>query len=229
MAAKLDRAKGIPAGQATYTDPGKMGREYMKGLVGDIKDLTDAFGMNLAGPKGGAGGFGGDGTAMMFLGMMQMMMKAQENSTQLLIAVLTKNETRNPMAETVGLLKEVFAIRDGIMPAEKSWIQDVVGVMAENIGPIMAMFKAPVPEDTPLYHKMDKGLSETRDKAQNDPAFLKALVKHMDGKVGANMTDKILDGLLRVNRPDKGGAAPAAPSGDGKPATAPGAGQEGGN
>lgn len=210
-------------------DPRAQGKDYLRGMFADLKE----FGFDPGGMMRGGGG-GGDSN-MLFLGMMGMMMKSQENSMNLLVTLLSANQNRNPMGEMVTMMREIFTLKDGLMPAEKSWIQDIAAVLAENIGPIMSMFQRPdAPDSQKLHQKMDTGLAETRAKAQADPNFAKELVKHMDAKVGAAMTDKILDGLLRVRRPGQaapgGGTPPSAPSAQpsgAAPASAPGAGQEG--
>jgi hypothetical protein len=210
--AELERARGgVAPLVGSFSDPNKAGREYMQGILGDIKGLTEAFGLNVAGAKGGNGG-GDSQMGMMFLGMMQMMMKQSENNTNLLIAVLGNNNKKDDTKEMFGLIREAFSLRDGLMPRDKSWIEEVVGAVADNVGPILGLFARGNPEDDPMHQKLDAGLTETRDRAQQDPNFLKSLVKHMDTKVGASMTDKILNGFLHVKRP---GAAQGAPAGSG--------------
>lgn len=211
--AELDRVRngGAPS-VGTYKDPAASGREYMKSMLGDMKDLADTFGFGVGGLKTAPAG-GEMNMGMMFMGMMQMMMKASENSTNLLISVMGNQNKGNDIRETVSLFKELVGVRDGLMPKDKHWIEEVVGAIADNLGPIAGLFMRGNPVDDPLHQKMNEGLAETREKAQEDPNFAKSLVKHMDGKVGPKMTDKILNGFLNIKRPE-----PAAPKPPEKPA-----------
>lgn len=199
--AELERARG--AGGAapligSFGNPNQAGREYMQGILGDIKGLTEAFGINVQGGKGNAQD---NSMPMMFLGMMQMMMKAQENSTNLLITVLSNQNKGGDTREMLGLFKDMLTIKDGMLPKDKSWIEEVVGAVADNFGSIVGMFAKGNPEEDPLYQKFDAGLASTRDRVKGgDTEFLRNMVKHMDSKVGASMTDKILKGFLNVNR-----------------------------
>jgi len=198
-------------------DPAASGREYMKSMLGDMKDLADTFGIN---PMKGAGGGGSDTMGMMFLGMMQMMAKQSENSTQLLISVLGNQNKGNSLQESVGLIRDLMGVRDSLAPADKSWISEIGGALADNIGAIAGLFMRGNPADDPLHQKVNEGLSDTRERAQEDPAFAKELIKHLDRKIGPKMTEKILKGFLNIKRPPpKGEEAPenpAQPAGDGQ-------------
>lgn len=209
--AEIERARnaGNPV-VGTYQDPAKSGREYMKSMLGDMKDLADTFGLGGGGggprnaPPGGEMG-------MMMLGMMQMMSKQSENQMNLVITLMSNNNKGSDMKETFGMFRELLGVRESLMPKDRSWIEEIVGAVADNLGPIAGLFMRGNPEDDPLHQKMNEGLAETRERAQEDPAFLKSLVKHMDTKVGPKMTDKILNGFLNVTRPAP--KAPAAPEG----------------
>jgi hypothetical protein len=224
--AQLERAEAgmIPGGNG-YVNPNQAGREYMQGVVGDIKGLFDGLGINFGGlAKNGNGGGGDMNMGMMFLGMMNMMMKSNENSMNLMITMMNNQNKGNSVTETVGLLREVLSVRDGLMPRDKSWIEEVVGALSDNIGPIVGMFARGASPDEPLAQKLNEGLAPTRERAQNDPAFLRGLVKHMDTKLGAKLTDQVLEGFLNVNRePPKAGKPSPAPSGPAKHSDAPAA------
>lgn len=201
----------------TYKDPAATGREYMKSMLGDMKDLADTFGMGMK-PAGGMGGEQNT-MGMMFMGMMQMMMKQSENSTNLLIAVMGNKDKGNDMKEIFGTFREMIGIRDSLMPKDRSWIEEIVGAVAANLDGIAGLFMRGNPENDPLHQKMNEGLAETRERVHEDPAFLQGLVKHMDKKVGPKMTEKILNGFLNINRPAPSGpGAPTAPSPEAKEA-----------
>lgn len=214
--AELERARGnAPGGPVvgTFQDPNKAGREYMQGVLGDIKGIAEAFGLPALGKSGGNSD---NNMGLMFMGMMQMMMKQSENTTNMLIALIGNQNKGNDTKEMFGLIREAFSLRDGLMPRDKSWIEDVVGAISDNIGPIVSLFARGAPEDDPTYQKLNEGLGPTREKAQHDPAFLRGLVNHMDKKVGPGMTDKILKGFLNVKRPGGAPGAGAAPGGQGE-------------
>ncbi len=209
--AELERARngGSPI-VGTYKDPAASGREYMKSAMEDMKGIFEMFGLSGGGMPG-AGGQKMDSTAMMFMGMMQMMAKQSENSTQLLISVLGNQNKGNSLQESVGLLRDLMGVRDSLAPQDKSWISEIGGALADNIGAIAGLFMRGNPPEDPLHQKVNQGLSETRERAQEDPAFAKELVKHLDKKIGPKMTDKILKGFLNINRPAPKAAETAPP------------------
>jgi hypothetical protein len=207
--AELERARngGAPIVGTSPKDSATAGREYMKSMLGDMKDLADTFGMGI---KPGGGGGSDNAMAMMFMGMMQMMAKQSENSTNLLISVLGNQNKGNDLKETMGLFRDLVGVRDSLMPKDRSWIEEIVGAISDNLPSIAGLFMRGNPEDDPMHQKMNEGLAETREKAQEDPTFAKALVKHLDKKVGPKMTDKILKGFLNIKRPaGQGAEAPA--------------------
>jgi hypothetical protein len=205
--ADLQRARngGTPIIGTSPQDSATAGREYMKSMLGDMKDLADTFGMGI---KPGGGG-SDNAMAMMFMGMMQMMAKQSENSTNLLISVLGNQNKGNDLKETMGLFRDLVGVRDSLMPKDRSWIEEIVGAISDNLPSIAGLFMRGNPEDDPMHQKMNEGLSETREKAQEDPNFAKALVKHLDKKVGPKMTDKILKGFLNIKRPGEAANTPA--------------------
>ncbi len=206
--AELERARngGAPI-VGTYKDPATAGREYMKSAMEDMRGIFDMFG--VAGPGSGGNGQKMDSTTMMFMGMMQMMAKQSENSTQLLISVLGNQNKGNSLQESVGLIRDLMGVRDSLAPQDKSWIAEIGGALADNIGAIAGLFMRGNPEDDPLHQKVNAGLSETRERAQEDPAFAKELIKHLDKKIGPKMTEKILKGFLNIKRPPAKGENPA--------------------
>lgn len=203
------RNGGAPA-VGSWPDPAKSGREYMKSALEDMKGLMDVFGGGGAMQKGGDMNMG-----MMFMGMMQMMMKSQENTTQLLIAVMTNKDKGNDLLTTMGAFKELMTVRDGLLPRDKSWIEEIGSAIVDNLPSLAGLFMRGNPPEDPVHRKFQEGLSETAERAQEDPTFAKALVKHLDKKIGARMTDKVLEGFLNIKRPPpapgKGSAGQAAP------------------
>jgi hypothetical protein len=217
--AELDRVRngGAPS-IGTYKDPAATGREYMKSALEDMKGLMDVFGVGAGGvQKGGDMNMG-----MMFMGMMQMMMKSQENSTNLLIAVMGNKDKGNDLLTTMGAFKELMTVRDGLLPRDKSWIEEIGAALVDNLPSLAGLFMRGAPPDDPTHRKFQEGLADTAERAQEDPTFAKALVKHLDKKVGPKMTDKILDGFIHIKRPP-----PKASPGGQEGATA-GAGAQGG-
>lgn len=211
--AELERARngGAPV-LGTLKDPATAGREYMKSAMEDMRGIFDMFGLTGGGLPG-AGAPKMDSTAMMFMGMMQMMAKQSENSTQLLISVLGNQNKGNSLQESVGLLRDLMGVRDSLNPQDKSWIAEIGGALADNIGAIAGLFMRGNPSDDPLHQKVNAGLSETRERAQEDPAFAKELIKHLDKKIGPKMTEKILKGFLNIKRPTpKGEEPPVSPA-----------------
>lgn len=214
---ELAKARGENVGAApTAVDPLKAYNEARRSMFGEFKDMAEMFGGGVA--KAPVAGDGGTMQAMgmMFMGMMQMMMKQSENQTNLLIAVMGNKQQGNPMGEALGLVREVLSIKDGIMPKETHWITEVVGAISDNIGSIAGLFLRGNPPDDPMHQKLNEGLAETREKAQQDPNFARALVKHMDTKVGPKMTDQILAGFLNIKRPATGPKQVATAAGGGE-------------
>lgn len=208
--AELARIRNGGATVGSFVDPAKSGREYMKSALEDMKGLMDVFGGGGAVAKGQDMNMG-----MMFMGMMQMMMKSQENSTQLLIAVMQQNNKGNSLTETMGLFKEMMTVRDGLLPRDKSWIEEIGSAIVDNLPALAGLFMRGNPPEDPEHQKFAQGLSETAEKAQEDPTFARALVKHLDKKVGPKMTDKILDGFLNIKRPPPPGPSPSPQAGPG--------------
>lgn len=220
--AELAKARGETHGPAPIaSDPLKAYNDARKSMFGEFRDMAEMFGGNLQKTPAGDGGQM-QAMGMMFMGMMQMMMKQSENQTNLLIAVMGNKNQGNGMSETIGLVREVLSIKDGLMPKETHWISEVVGAISDNLGSIAGLFMRGNPPDDPMHQKLNEGLAETREKAQQDPRFLQGLVKHMDAKVGPQMTDKILNGFLNVKRPPQGSPGGAGAAGGAK--TAPEAG-----
>lgn len=201
--AEIERARGgMSIGK--IGDPAASGREYMKSALEDMKGLMDVFGVGGGMQKGGDMNMG-----MMFMGMMQMMMKSQENSTNLLIAVMTQKDKGNDLLSTMGAFKELMTVRDGLLPRDKSWIEEIGSALVDNLPSLAGLFMRGDPPEDPVHRKFQEGLSETAEKAQEDPTFAKALVKHLDKKIGARMTDKVLEGFLNIKRPPPAGPKPA--------------------
>lgn len=208
--AELTRARngGEPV-VGTYKDPATAGREYMKSAMEDMRGIFDMFGLAGGNPAGGGNGQKMDSTTMMFMGMMQMMAKQSENSTQLLISVLGNQNKGNSLQESVGLIRDLMGVRDSLAPQDKSWISEIVSAVGDNLGAIAGLFARGNPVDDPVHQKVNAGLSETRERAQEDPTFAKELIKHLDRKVGPQMTEKILKGFLNIKRPPPKGEKPA--------------------
>lgn len=209
--AELARVRNTGAPIGTFADPAKSGREYMKSALGDMRDLMETFGGGAMQKGGGDMNMG-----MMFMGMMQMMMKSQENSTNLLIAVMGNKDKGNDLLTTMGAFKELMTVRDGLLPRDKSWIEEIGGAIVDNLPSLAGLFMRGNSPQDPAHQQFSAGLADTAEKAQEDPTFAKALIKHLDRTVGAKMTDKILDGFIHVKRPPvKGAAEPSqAPPGD---------------
>ncbi len=209
--AELARIRGGGPTVGSYADPAKSGREYMKSALDDMKGLMEVFGGGGNLQKGGDANMG-----MMFMGMMQMMMKSQENSTNLLIAVMTQKDKGNDLLSQMGAFKELMTVRDGLLPRDKSWIEEIGAALIDNLPSLAGLFMRGNSPDDPAHQKFQEGLADTAERAQEDPTFAKALVKHLDKKVGMKMTDKILDGFIHIKRP-----APKAPGAQGSPPAGP--------
>jgi hypothetical protein len=211
---ELLRARNLAAGLApevgrtSEVNP----KEYMKSVVGDMKDLMEVFGGGMK-PQNG-----NDSMGMMFMGMMQLMAKQSENNTNMLIALMQNNNKGNDAKEQMTLFRDMLSIRDGLLPKEESWIRETVSAISDNIGPIAGLFMRGNPVNDPLHQTMNEGLSDVREKAHASPAFLKAFVKHLDKKVGPKVADQILDGFMRVKRYGE-------PVSDPTPSDGPGAGE----
>lgn len=196
---EIQRAKNLAAGlspEVSTRNTDVNPRDYMKSVVGDMKELADVFGLGLGGQKPQ----GQDNMGMMFMGMMQMMMKQSENTTNMMIALMQNNNKGNDAKEQMGLFRDMLSIRDGLLPKEESWIRETVSAISDNIGPIASLFMRGNPASDPLHQTLNEGLSEVREKVHASPSFLNALAKQMDRKVGPKMTDQILDGFIRVKR-----------------------------
>jgi len=196
---EIKRARDIAAGitPTTAAEVGT-GREYMKSVMGDMKDMMEVFGLQK-----NSGGGGDANMGMMFMGMMNMMMKQSENTTNMMIALMQNNNKGNDTKEQISIVRELLSLQGGLMPKEQSIISDVVTGIAENLPDIVRMFSRGNRPDDPLHQKLNEGLNPAREQMAASPRFLDALIKHMDRKVGPEMTDKIVDGFLRTNRTPK--------------------------
>jgi len=166
--------------------------------------------------NGGGNGKGGDMLAIcgmmgaMMQSMTQIMVASMQSSNNTLLAVLGSQNKNNDAQSLLGVFEKMLTIKDGLLPRDKSWVEEVVTALADNLDSIAAIFQKPKEEREadPNFREIDKGLDRTRKRAQADPEFLRALVNHMDKKVGATMSDKILNGFLNVERPGKKAASP---------------------
>jgi hypothetical protein len=201
------------------TSNGKKGDEFAD-FFSKMKTVNEVIGKPGGGDTGAIVGLMGT----MMMGVMQMMMKASENSTNMLIAMMNKNgDSGSHMRETLDVLRETLTLRDGLMPKDKNVVEDLVGAVAENADLIFDLFKKPKAEREadPRNREFKKGMSKTRERVQDDPDFLRGLVLHMDKKCGSDLTDKILEGYLNVNRPAPKGKAKAKTAAPKKEATPP--------
>jgi hypothetical protein len=173
----------------------------------------------------GVGGNGKGSDMMAICGMMGAMMQSMtgimvasmQQSQSTLLAVLGGQNKNNDAQSLLGVFEKMLTIKDGLMPRDKSWVEEVVTALADNIDSIASIFQKPAGEREadPDFREIDKGLDKTRKRAQADPEFLRALVNHLDKKVGATMSDKILNGFMKVDR--AGAKPPPAPEPAEKP------------
>jgi hypothetical protein len=147
----------------------------------------------------------------MMQSMTQIMVASMQSSQQTMLAIFAGQNKNNDAQSLLGVFEKMLTIKDGLLPKDKSWVEEVVTALADNIDSIVTLFQKPAQEREadPAFRDIDKGLDKTRKRAQADPEFLRALVNHLDKKVGANMSDKILSGFMKVQRPGTAAPAPA--------------------
>jgi hypothetical protein len=197
-----------------------------KGVTAAGNGLSD-FLQNYAKLQEAQGG-GKSGDILAICGMMgammqsmtQIMVASMQSSNNTLLAVIGGQNKNNDAQSLLGVFEKMLTIKEGLLPRDKSWVEEVVTALADNIDSIVTLFQKPKEEREadPNFREIDKGLDRTRKRAQADPEFLRALVNHMDKKVGSVMSDKILNGFIKVQRPGQKEAP--VPAAEDKPAEA---------
>jgi hypothetical protein len=152
--------------------------------------------------------------------MIQMMMKSQENMTMMMVAMMKANtdtllaviggkNNDNSQSEqwekAMGFMEKVMNVKASLEPKDEDLITRIGTVVMDNMETLMSLFKKPenVREQDTMYQTInsDKKMQEIKKRMHEDKEFAKRLIMHLDKKVGAGMTDKLLNGFMRYERP----------------------------
>lgn len=151
----------------------------------------------------------------MFMMMMQMQQQAQQANRdlmgKLLIAVAPKvidmfMNRSNSEDKVFSMVERFIGMRDALTPKEETLIDKVGGFLGNNLPIIMELLAKPAGEreQSAIYQKVagDPKTQKIVEKMQGNEDFAKKLINHLDGRLGKDTTDKILDGFLKYRRHD---------------------------
>jgi hypothetical protein len=205
---EMDEKNALMAYSGNLGQPQQSPREAMKETLDMMTPLLSLM-------KGGDNDGGGMGTEKMMMFMMQMQqqsntqmmnMFAMMNKTQadMSLAMLGNNNNDGGIDKMFGMAERMIGMKELLSPKEETLIDKVGNFIGNNIDTLGELLSKPkeVMEQDTGYKKVkeDWRFKKIQDKMQSNEMFAKKLIEHLDGKVGNETTDKILDGFIKYKR-----------------------------
>jgi hypothetical protein len=147
--------------------------------------------------------------------MILMMIQQQNQSRQLfekvlitiapiLIEKMFNRPNQDPTDKLLTMAEKMLNFKEMITPKEETLIEKIGNFIGSNADTIMALLSRPV-ENKSIIEKQqnDWRVKKTKEKMMANPEFAKAIIKHVEGKVGPETTDKLLKDFLKYERPEQ--------------------------
>lgn len=178
-----------------------------------MKDTIDMMTPLLALMKGNSSDSGG----MNFKEIMMFMMTMQQSSTNQMMNMFGMMSKQNSNLATAmlgnnggdtdkffNMAERMLGFQEKVSPKEESLIDKIgtfIGNNIEQLGDLLAKPREEREKDTGYQQvKDDWRFKKIKKKMDSNDLFAKRLIKHIDTKVGADTTDKILDGFIKYKR-----------------------------
>lgn len=192
----------------THVDPYEAGQKYVNNMLGVMAPFMEKM-----------GGGGSDQMMPMMIMMMQQQQKSSENMMQMFM-MMNQSQVQM-MASMMGnkpkegeqfnthmeMFKSMINLKSVLEPKEESMIQRIGNTIMDNVETLFSVLSKPKEqmEEDGMYKSIvkNKKFQAAKEKAIVSKPFLLKLVKHLDTRVGIDMTDKILNGFVKVDRPEE--------------------------
>lgn len=137
--------------------------------------------------------------------MMQMFGMMHKSQSDMMIPLLG-NKTDNS-DKLFNMAERMLNFKALVSPKEEGLIDKIGNFISNNIDTLGTLLSKPPEqrEQDTGYQKVKKDwrMKKIKEKMEGNKEFARRLIDHIDNKVGAENTDKILNGFIKYHRPDE--------------------------